>query len=445
MTSADPVTDFRRLHPLTPVLRGWKALAGVLAISFQQLYAGMEVRWLFLVVAVALPVVAGYGWLSWRATSYRITGEGDFVLESGVLHRRSRRVRLDRLQAVDVVRPLVARALGLAELRLEVAGGASSGAPLAYLAEPAALALRAELLARAAGVEVQEEGTSPSAAPEQVLLHVPLGRLVEGVLRSPGTVVAALFVVGSALAAFLTRRWEPLLFLGPAAFTAGPAMFSLVANSFDFTLAQSSDGVRLRRGLLETRAQTVPPGRVQALRIVEPWLWRRRGWCRVEVNIAGYVGEDTAQTAVLLPVGTHEEVGLVLRLVFPDLDIGTVRLAGVPDRARWLDPWQRRFLAVGLDDSVSVVRRGRLTRRTDVVPHGKVQSVRLAQGLLQRRMGLAAVAIDTTPGPVRALAPHRDAHEARQLVEALVERGRSARAPSVLHAGEPAPHPAETA
>ena len=91
-----------------------------------------------------------------------------------MLFRRSRRVRLDRLQAVDVVRPLVARALGLAELRLEVAGGSSSEAPLAYLSEAAAQQLRAELLARAAGLH-----HDTPEAPEAVLLEVPLGRLVE--------------------------------------------------------------------------------------------------------------------------------------------------------------------------------------------------------------------------------------------------------------------------
>ena len=96
-----------------------------------------------------------------------------------MLRKRSRRVRLDRLQAVDVVRPLVARALGLAELRLEVAGGGSSEAPLAYLSEDAAQRLRAELLARAAGLHHE----TPEA-PEAVLLEVPLGRLVEATLRS---------------------------------------------------------------------------------------------------------------------------------------------------------------------------------------------------------------------------------------------------------------------
>ena len=82
--------------------------------------------WLLSAIGASIPIGIAYGWFSWRNTHYRI-GDDDLRLETGVLRKRSRRVRLDRLQAVDVVRPLVARALGLAELRLEVAGGGVVG------------------------------------------------------------------------------------------------------------------------------------------------------------------------------------------------------------------------------------------------------------------------------------------------------------------------------
>jgi putative membrane protein len=73
-------------------------------------------------------------------------------------------------------------------------------------------------------------------------------------------------------------------------------------------------------------------------------------------------------------------------------------------------------------------RRGRWHRETDIVPHEKVQSVRLTQGPLQRRLRLATLHLDTTPGPVQATAPHRDEVEARQLLDAEIERARRARA-----------------
>jgi putative membrane protein len=105
-----------------------------------------------------------------------------------------------------------------------------------------------------------------------------------------------------------------------------------------------------------------------------------------------------------------------------------VPLTGVPEQARWLDPVAWRQLGVGADERVLVTRTGRFTRVTDVVLHEKVQSVRLTQGPVQRRLGLASVHLDTTPGPVNATAAHRPAAEARALVDAEVARARVARA-----------------
>jgi putative membrane protein len=290
---APPPGEFRRLHPLTPVLRGWKVFAAVVAIALQQAYGGVRPLFVLLVIGASVPVGVAYGYLAWRRTHYRISRD-DLRLETGVLFRRSRQVRLDRLQAVDVVRPLVARALGLAELRLEVAGGSSSEAPLAYLSEPAAQQLRAELLARAAGLE-HDQPQAPTA-PERVLLTVPLGRLIESQVRSAVTFWALL--AGMVLVAMSAVSGEPAA-LGlavPFLLVAVPAAVNGVAGQFDFTVADSPDGLRLRRGLLETRAQTVPPGRIQAVRVVEPLLWRSRGWVRVEANVAGYVGDSQQKT-----------------------------------------------------------------------------------------------------------------------------------------------------
>ena len=70
--------------------------------------------------------------VSWYNTGYHIVGRELRVYE-GLLWRRTRAIPLERLQAVEVVRPLLAQLTGLAELRLEVVGGGKTEAPLAYL------------------------------------------------------------------------------------------------------------------------------------------------------------------------------------------------------------------------------------------------------------------------------------------------------------------------
>jgi putative membrane protein len=165
------------------------------------------------------------------------------------------------------------------------------------------------------------------------------------------------------------------------------------------------------------------------VRIVEPWLWRSRGWCKVEANVAGYAGSDqNSRTSVLLPVAPRDTALAVLHRVFPEVDVSRIPLTGVPAVARWCDPVTYRFLSAGADDKVFVTRRGRFRRETDVVPHERVQSARLTQGALQRRLGLATLHLDTVPGPVHATAHHRRATEARRMLDVEVELARRSRA-----------------
>jgi putative membrane protein len=159
-----PAQAWHRLHPLSPLVRGWKIIAAAAIILLQQggenlARGGLNggdggphsgtVRLITLGAFAAVVVIAlGYSVLAWRMSSYSLDAEA-LHLRSGVLSRHQRQARLDRLQAVDVVQPLLARFIGLAELRIEVAGGKGSAVRLTYLREPDAQALRRVLLARA--------------------------------------------------------------------------------------------------------------------------------------------------------------------------------------------------------------------------------------------------------------------------------------------------------
>ncbi len=120
-----------------------------------------------------------------------------------------------------------------------------------------------------------------------------------------------------------------------------------VLAEYGSTVAEVPEGLRLRHGLLETRSQTVPPGRVQAVRVLEPLLWRRQGWVRVEVDVAGYSGrgEEQSATSALLPVAPRALAeALVARVLggpLPPAD------RPVPRRARWRAPLSARRLRSG--------------------------------------------------------------------------------------------------
>lgn len=437
MTALDPSASdqdagpWQRLHPLTPLLKGGSFLLALVAIVGQQ---GLrqegargvpaEVVGLAALGATAIAVLIGV--LSWRRTGYRLTAT-ELQVDSGVLFRRSRRVPLARLQSVEVVRPVVGRILGMAQLRLEVVGGGSTEAPLSYLSEDDAIALRARMLAGAHGDPVAAAAPSD----ERILVVVPSRTLVASLLLSSSTVITVVL-----LAAFVVTAVVDLSIAGavalPLVATALPIAAALVRRfltEYGFTISETEGGLRLMRGLLDTRASSIPAGRVQAVRLLEPLLWRSRGWVRVEVDVAGYAagsGDQTTSTA-LLPVAPRERgQALAARVLGGPLPRV---VAPVPPRARWRAPLSFRRMSMGLDDRHLIVTSGVLTTTTDVVPLAKVQSLRMTAGPWQRRLQLASLHADTAGRRLSAAsARHRDQAEAAALLDELADRCRSARA-----------------
>ncbi len=451
----NPELTWLRVHPITPAIKGWKVIAVLLALvvqqvgvnvtSYQELSRDLGAGPILGILLLAVLLGFGYAFVAWRMTRYAVDRDTVY-LESGVLFRRQRSARLDRVQGIDLVQPLLARLTGLAELKFEVAGGANSSVSLAYLREPDAEQLRSTLLARAAGIE-SPEGEQAMPAPEREILSVETGTLVGSLVRSSvvvSTLVAAVVIV---VAAVVVREPGLTVSLVVGFFPVLGFAWQRFSTEFGFRVAQSPDGIRLRHGLLESRAQTVPPGRVQAVRLVQPLLWRGRDWWRVEMNIAGYVSEENkASETVLLPVGTRAEALLTLWLVLPDLGAedprgvldeamsGSDRAFGFvtsPARARWLDPLAWRRNGYVLTERALLVRRGRLHRRVDVVPHERTQSLGLHQGPVQRRLRLATVTLHSTAGPVRPTVVHLGSSAAGALLDAQATRARHARA----HAG----------
>jgi putative membrane protein len=372
-----------------------------------------------------------FGWLAWRAMRYRLT-DTELQVESGVLTTRSRRVPLARLQSVDVVRPLFARFLGLAELRMEVVGGgAGAEAPLSYLSEDDAEALRIRLLQLASGRGAVD--VTAAEEPQRVLVVVPGGPLVwSTLLGAPVQVVAVLLPV-LVVVALVDLSYVPGLLLGAAPLLFGVGSFAVrrVLTEYGFTVAEAADGLRLSQGLLDTRSSTIPPGRVQTVRVTQPLLWRPFGWVRVEVDVAGYAagGDQQVTTGALLPVAPRELAErLVARVLGSPLPVADVR---PPTSARLRAPASYRRLAIGVDDRHLVSTYGIATTTVDVVPLAKVQSLRWTQGPLQRRLGLSSVHVDTAgrrlPGTV---AVHRGAREGEVLLAELTRAARAARAVS---------------
>jgi putative membrane protein len=508
---------------VSPLLGGWAAIVAVAGIWFYtaspdwmtgapdntDMDNGVTFPpWVWFVGAFVIALIAvGFSYLSWYYTQYRI-GDDAVYQRRGVISRQQMQARLNRLQAVDVVQPLVARIFGFAKLRIEVAGGAGSGTEIAFLRLGDAEALRNEILLLAAGhqapvaedaqavaLAAQAAGTegiaadavvdsalsapalsSPAAAGSSVgpslrdvirgmpdgvpatpaaasrhVYTVSTGRLVGSMLLSwpfvillslPLVVFAAILVWGSNVENVLR------LIIGASVFTALPFVvgtlsyfWTQLSGGFGFEASISQDGIRLRHGLLETRRQTVPPGRVQAVQFKQSLLWRRKDWWRVTINVAGYQDEQAA-VSTLLPVGTRQDALTALWLVLPDLGdpdpAGTISraMSGIgddggftasPRRSMIFDLLQWRHRGVRATDKALLIRRGLFLRELFVVPHERTQSIALSQGPLQRALRLASLSVHSTQGPVRPRADNLDVADAVQILGDQARRAREGR------------------
>jgi putative membrane protein len=322
----------QRLHPSSPILglvlsaRQWAFPAIVLILA-------SEDRLLFgpgflLLVAV----VVGWLFLAWSRFSYELR-DGVLVIDKGVFQRHHREVPVARIQQVDLRRKLRHRALGVAVVRIDTAGGGNEAeVVLEAIAEEQALALRLALLDRGSASTPAPAGpTMPGAAVDgggAEGVAAPLAPPVEVVRLSTADLVLA-GVTGSRLAAALPFAAAGLGLLADLPGDASEQVVGLAPNStlslvllalavipfvlvaavaqsiltdHGFTLVRTGSDLHVRRGLLDQREATVSLHRIQAVRVRENLLRRKLGVAAVELQSAG---------------SGHQAEGDVTRLTIP--------------------------------------------------------------------------------------------------------------------------------
>lgn len=452
--------EWHRLHRATPLLRGgiaFVAILGVIIYNFRDMFINIVIGvdeddpftfildhgyagFVLLAIVVGLIIAIVLFWVSWRMHTFRITDELVEV-RSGVLFRTHRRGRLDRIQGINIVRPFLARLFGAAKLEINVAGQ-DANVPLAYLGSAQADALRLEVLRLASGTQqaaaadpAQTGGViqrrvdellapelDPNAAPPQSVVQMHPLRLIGSILLSGTTIM--LVVIVTAIIVFTSVTGSIFFLFGfiPAAIGMASYTVSRFTKSLRYSIASTPDGIRVGYGLLSTSNETLPPGRIHAVQVSQPLLWRITGWWQIRINRASHSSTQGAAgqaNTSILPVGSIEDVKKVLELVLPGVvDPEAVALlergmtatgrgaddgfTNSPPRARWIRwfSWRRNGFAI--TSEAVLLRRGAIWRELIAVPEARMQSVALSQGPLLRAMRLATVQLHTVAGPVTA-------------------------------------------
>lgn len=421
-----------RTHPLTAVVQGALFAVAATVGLIGSMISGDGWGDLHPLLSLLIAMVGGltlgmtFGFVTWRFTRYVIDGS-ELRINSGVLTKVSRRIPYERIQSVDIAEPLVARLLGLAELRIEMAGGKDSRTTLKFLRLADAHDLRRVLLNRAHGEQIAEVETEHRS----IITKVPPERVMIGTLLSLDFLFAAL----GGVALLILAIWfgQVVVLLGgiiPLGTWLAQIVARRVLQQWDFTLSRGERGLRIERGLFSRTSQTIPYDRVQGIAIREPFVWRRFGWQRLEVDIAGYAGSTDEQGAdsssVLLPIADR---ALALAVIAELIPGATTDVPRTPASTRsWLfAPVGWRYRWIGADAVTFVSQSGWVQRSTNLVPHPRTQSVELRQGPLQRLRRVATVEVHTPKGPVNADGRHLDEKDARAALWAQLDRARAAR------------------
>jgi len=291
---------------------------------------------LFALVGALVAALVAYEVAYYRRYEYELTPDS-FDIRSGVVARRNREIPLRRIQNVDISRNVVQRALGLAAVDLETAGGSETEASVRFVDYEEAKRLQREIprLKRAAEGEAGEGGEAAgdaAAAPDRERLFELSDRelALVGALsfdaRVPGILVLLLSgsipVVSELLPAPGGAGGMGLLALGLAAVVALGLVVALVSwvagaavaviEYYGFRLARVGDELQYERGLLQRYDGSIPLDKIQTLRITDTPLKRRFGYATLDIETAGYAAGQGAGGAggsqSIVPLATRDRI-----------------------------------------------------------------------------------------------------------------------------------------
>lgn len=455
MTSEAP----RRLHhaaiAVDAVRSGLQLVAGALAIAIVQ---GGTPGLAAVMAAGGIGVSAVSSSITWRHKSYWLD---DIALHyrSGVFTPDEKVVPRARVQGVDTVTGPIQRLFGVVELRVQVPG-ASSAEEIVLSAVTHA---EAERLRTALG---QAEPAAPAA-------HVRLGRrgLLLTALTSPQVSVAVSAVAGVyALVqnvidverdgeGLLSRLDSPQAIAIALAVVLGAAyvlsFLAAIVVFAGFEVERDAQVLRIRRGLFERRAQSIPLERVDGVVIVEGLVRGPLGLAALRLETAAYGGEK-AIGRTLLPLVRRAQAEAVIAQLVPELAVAPGALQRPPRRALrrfvaaralgaaalgalpvvlWTGAaWpavpvfallggltgvrEHRGAGVRLAPDVVVVREVHIARRTLLARRHRLQQHALARTALQARASLADLRVTVGSGGSER-ARHLDAALAEAAFKAL--------------------------
>ncbi|HZG47492.1 MAG TPA: PH domain-containing protein [Allosphingosinicella sp.] len=478
----------RRLHPISVVGSSLKQLPGAvigMIGAFTVLVQRNPVLAVLIAVGLLLVMLAG-AFLRWWRFTYEVR-EREIVIQQGLLSRQRRVIPFDRVRDIAIERPLLARLVGTAKVRIETGGGKGDEGLLDMIELATAHTLRdsirrSNVLAPAAATA--DQAAAPEGAPtEPVIFAMSLGRVLGSGLFNFSLIFIALafgalqYLEDLGIIDFerFARSGEARSFTGMFTFRTGLIILSLLvllgvvsgvlrtlARDHGFRLTIGPTGLRRRRGLFTLSEILIPARRTEAAVIEVGPLAGWLGWQGLAFQTLGADPKEGG-VQVAAPFARPEEIERVLQAAGFPLPPETklirppkralVRRCGPPlvlaaliggAGAVWPEAWWGLavplvIVAAGyltwrraghlVGEEALFVCGGLLTRKLWIVPYEKLQTLSTSRSLLQRALKLASLAPDTAGAALFGAPEVEDLpeHSAEALAARLLARFYDAR------------------
>ncbi len=407
------------------------------------------------IAMIVLVVIAVMRYFTYR---YRIGADG-LTVRSGWLHRSVRDIPYARIHNVVVHQSLLHRLFGVAEVRLESAGGEKPEAEMRVLSLAAAAQL--ENLIRHRGAIAGTEAAMAAESPSDRLLELSTMEIIRlGLISNRGLVIVAA-AFGAAWQIVPERRMANWVehyareafgfashlqwsWLGAAAvvlcallaaivFTRVLSIIQSLLQYHGFTLSEADRRLTVERGLLARVRSSVARRRIQAWTLREGVLHRlfRRRSLRIDTAVA-QKGNDERALKVLAPIATPAQCDALIAHLLPVAAWPPPAWNGWPPRILWRIWWPSLLIAVVLaiglfanrgsiavlillwplvslyaayrqavrsgysvDDRLVAVRGGAWSRWWRFAEIDKLQAMRISRTPMDRWCGTATLWLDT--------------------------------------------------
>ena len=339
---------------LAGTLNGLKGLMlPIIFIALGGMMDGEFVRSL-IIIAVGVPgilvLLLIYYTLSWAYYTYRYE-KGYLHIKAGILFKKERSIKQERVQTVNIRIGILQRLLGLASIQVETAGGGmESELKLSAVTLEEANNIKKNLEGfpqkeksdsetAAIETETKDESYKKTAAVDKGNVYkVPLGDLFLAGATSGGflTLFALISAVFSQIYPMVPDAfWDYLVeqITSTALGTIVLVVLSLLILSWlisiaifmvqhaDFTLYRSQDQLQIGWGIIERKQVTLKLHRLQAISIQDGLLRQPFGLCSLAAEVAGGGSQDQEYVTMLYPLMRRRKLKEFLGEILPEYEV----------------------------------------------------------------------------------------------------------------------------